>query len=276
MEPKSLKSDIEKILSMLLHRFLAFHKVFYRPKEEPKVSRMPLNQNFSRRSLLHIIGFGTLATHLGLDLVQTQSAVAASEALSADAVLQRLMAGNQRFTTGQSISPDHGLERIRSLAQSQSPVAVILGCADSRVPPELIFDQGLGALFTIRVAGNITDDASLGSIEYAVESLNVKLVMVLGHERCGAVTAALNALKNGVHLPGHLEALTKVIEPAIYEAKQQPSGDLLDQSVRANIKAVVQVLSASQPILAKRFEQKTLKIVGGYYHLDSGTVEVMI
>jgi carbonic anhydrase len=240
---------------------------------------MRFKHNLSRRSLLHIIGFGALATRLGLDLIQPESAVAAT--LSADAVLKQLMAGNQRFITGQSISPDHGLERIRSLVQSQSPVAVILGCADSRVPPELIFDQGLGSLFTIRVAGNIADDASLGSIEYAVDSLNVKLVMVLGHERCGAVTAALNALTNGTHLPGHLESLTKVIEPAIVQAKQQQSeafqpGELLDQSVRANIRAVVQALSTSQPILAQRVKQKTLKIVGGYYDLDSGTVETII
>jgi carbonic anhydrase len=234
------------------------------------------NRNLSRRSLLHMIGFGTLAAHLGLDLIQSQPAMAASAALSADAALKLLLAGNQRFTTGQSINPDHGLERIRSLTQSQAPVAVILGCADSRVPPELIFDQGLGALFTIRVAGNIADDASLGSIEYAVTALNVKLIMVLGHERCGAVTAALNALKNGDRLPGHLEALTKVIEPTIVQTKQHQSGDLLDQSVRANIRAVVQVLSTSQPILAQRFEQKTLKIVGGYYDLDSGTVEMII
>ena len=235
---------------------------------------MRFKRNLSRRSLLHIIGFGTLATHLGLDLIQPKFVVAAT--LSADAVLKQLMAGNQRFSAGQSISPDHSLERIKSLAQHQTPVAVILGCADSRVPPELIFDQGLGSLFTIRVAGNIADDASLGSIEYAVESLDVKLVMVLGHERCGAVTAALNALTNETHLPGHLESLTKAIEPAIAQAKQQKSGDLLDQSVRANIRAVVQVLATSQPILAQRFEQKTLKIVGGYYDLDSGAVEMII
>jgi carbonic anhydrase len=249
---------------------------------------MPYNRHLSRRSLLYIIGLGTLATRLGLELIQSQPAVAASADLYADAVLQRLMAGNQRFTTGQSISPDHGLDRIRSLAQSQSPIAVILGCADSRVPPELIFDQGLGSLFTIRVAGNIADDASLGSIEYAVTALNVKLVMVLGHERCGAVTAALNALTNGTHLPGHLESLTKAIEPAIAklrptalhqepaQTQQQQFGNLLDQSVRANIRAVVQILSTSQPVLAQRFEQKTLKIVGGYYDLDSGAVEVII
>lgn len=263
---------------MLLRSLSAVCEIFTYPQEESKVSRMKSERNLSRRSLLHVVGFGSLATYLGLELIQPESAVAAT--LSADAVLKQLMAGNQRFTAGQSISPDHGLERMRSLAQSQAPVAVILGCADSRVPPELIFDEGLGSLFTIRVAGNIADDASLGSIEYAVESLNVKLVMVLGHERCGAVTAALNALTNGTHLPGHLESLTKVIEPAITQAKQQSDafqpGELLDQSVRANVRAVVQALSTSQPILAQRVKQKTLKIVGGYYDLDSGAVEVII
>jgi carbonic anhydrase len=248
------------------------------------VPNIPSNNNLSRRSLLCLAGLGTLATHLGLDLIQAQPAVAAT--LSAEAALKQLLAGNQRFMAGQSINPDRGLDRIRSLVQTQAPVAVILGCADSRVPPELIFDRGLGSLFTIRVAGNIADDANLGSIEYAVESLNVKLVMVLGHERCGAVTAALNALTNGTHLPGHLEALTKAIEPAIAAhqesagqsapAMQQSSGDLLDRAVRANIRAVVQTLSSSQPILAQRVAQKTLTIVGGYYDLDTGAVEMIV
>jgi carbonic anhydrase len=245
----------------------------------------PAQHKLSRRSLLSLIGVGTLAAHLGLELIQNPSAEAAT--LSADAILQQLIAGNQRFTAGQSVNPDHGLERIKNLAQSQAPVAVILGCADSRVPPELIFDQGLGALFTIRVAGNIADDVCLGSIEYAVTVLNVKLVMVLGHQRCGAVSAALDALKKGTHLPGHLEALTKAIEPAIASAvstishrasvqdPQQQSGDLLDQSVRANIRSVVQVLSSSQPILAQRVERNTLNIVGAYYNLNSGAVEVI-
>jgi carbonic anhydrase len=246
----------------------------------PPLSTPPPSRKFSRRSLLlSYIGLGTFAASLGLDLIQSQSVIAAT--LPADAALQQLIAGNQRFIAGQSISPDHGLERIKSLAQSQAPVAVILGCADSRVPPELIFDQGLGALFTIRVAGNIADDATLGSIEYAVTALNVKLVMVLGHQRCGAVSAALDALKNGVHLPGHLEALTKAIEPAIaahqeFAPTKQEANDLLDRSVRANIRAVVQLLCSSQPILAQRVEKNTLKIVGAYYNLDSGTVEVEI
>ncbi|WP_404790737.1 carbonic anhydrase [Altericista sp. CCNU0014] len=238
------------------------------------MSSIPSNRNLSRRSLLNFLGIGTLATSLGLDLLQKRPAEAAT--LSADAALKQLMAGNQRYTAGQSISPDRGLERITSLAQSQAPVAVILGCADSRVPPEVIFDQGLGSLFTIRVAGNIVDDANLGSIEYAVESLNVKLVVVLGHERCGAVTAALNALTTGTHLPGHLEALTKAIEPAIVQAQaEQSDNNLLDRAVRANIRSVVRTLSSSQPLLARRVAQKKLKIVGGHYDLDSGAVEMI-
>jgi carbonic anhydrase len=220
---------------------------------------------------------GTLTLGLGLDPLQKRSALAAP--LPGEDALQQLMEGNQRFVTGASINPDHGLARIKSLAQSQAPAAVILGCADSRVPPELVFDQGLGRLFTIRVAGNIADDANLGSIEYAVESLGVQLVMVLGHERCGAVTAALGALKNGVHLPGHLEALTNAVTPAIANAipnsNEKPS-DRLDQAVRANIRFVVQKLSSSPPILGQRVASKKLKIVGGYYDLDSGAVEIII
>ncbi len=259
---------------------MSFFKILVRPQENFKVPNIPSKNDLSRRSLLYLAGLGTLAAHFGLDLIQPQPAIATT--LSAEVALKQLMAGNQRFMVGQSINPDHGLDRIKSLTQSQSPLAVILGCADSRVPPELIFDQGLGSLFTIRVAGNIADDANLGSIEYAVEALKVKLVMVLGHKRCGAVSAALDALTKGTHLPGHLESLRKAIEPAIAvhqesaQVNRQQSGDLLDQSVRANIRAVVQALLSSQPVLAQRFEQKTLKIVGGYYDLDSGAVEVII
>jgi carbonic anhydrase len=138
------------------------------------------------------------------------------------------------------------------------------------VPPEIIFDQGLGDLFVIRVAGNIVDDAILGSIEYAVEHLDVALVMVLGHERCGAVEAALQEGE----IAGHIGALVKAIAPAVPPASDR-SGDRLDRAVRANVVRVVAQLRASHPVLAERVSGGRLRVAGARYDLDSGTVELL-
>ena len=137
------------------------------------------------------------------------------------------------------------------------------------MPPELVFDQGLGDLFVVRVAGNILGDAVLGSIEYAAQNLNVPLVMVLGHERCGAVTAAVK----GGKVAAHIDSLVKAIQPAVEQAKGK-SGDLLDNAVRANVQMVVEQMSVSEP-LADLVKSQKLQIVGGRYDLDTGTVEII-
>ncbi|MGA9176521.1 MAG: carbonic anhydrase [Desulfobacterales bacterium] len=146
----------------------------------------------------------------------------------------------------------------------------MLSCSDSRVPPEILFDQGLGDLFVIRLAGNILDDAALASLEYAVEHLGVKYIMVLGHERCGAVEAALK----GGEVPGHIGSLVKAIQPAVEKAKNQP-GDLLDNAVRANITIVVQQLKSSEPILEELVKKGDLTVVGTRYDLDDGVVVIL-
>ncbi|HEY7392870.1 MAG TPA: carbonic anhydrase [Bryobacteraceae bacterium] len=139
-------------------------------------------------------------------------------ALTADTALTRLLDGNQRYARHKERHPDQSAARQKELAGGQHPFAVILGCADSRVPPELLFDQGLGDLFVIRVAGNIVDDAVLGSIEYAVEHLGTKLILVLGHENCGAVSAAVE----GGEAAGHLRAVGTAIQPSVVGTAKDP------------------------------------------------------
>jgi len=191
-------------------------------------------------------------------------------AINADAALQRLQDGNKRYVAATLIHPEQTPERRLEMTKGQHPFAIILACSDSRVPPEIIFDQGLGDLFVVRVAGNIAADVVIGSIEYAVEHLNVSLVIVLGHERCGAVTAAVN----GDEHTGQINSLTDAIKPAVELARTQP-GDLVDNAVKDNIQLVVKQLMTAKPILTKFIESGKLSIVGEYYDLDDGTVRIL-
>ncbi len=187
---------------------------------------------------------------------------------SADSILAELKAGNQRHVTGSYKPNNHKtLARRSELAAGQHPGAIILSCADSRVPPEIVFDQGLGDLFVVRVAGNIVEDAGLGSMEYAVEHLGSKLIVVLGHERCGAVDATLK----GGEAPGHIAELVRKIQPAIDKSKGLP-GDKLDNAVITNVKLVVSHLKAAKPILSDQSSNKKIRIVGARYDLDTGIV----
>jgi carbonic anhydrase len=190
--------------------------------------------------------------------------------LSPDQALDKLIQGNRRSLFSKMSHPSTTTERRREVAEAQNPYAVILGCADSRVPPEIVFDETLGDLFVIRVAGNVVDDAILASIEYAVEHLKVPLVLVLGHERCGAVQAAVD----GGEAPGHIGALIKCIRPAV-ESTQGLPGDAVDNAVRANVTQVVQQLRGAAPILSEAVHQGKLRIVGARYDLDTGVVEIL-
>ncbi len=191
------------------------------------------------------------------------------------AALDRLLAGNARYVAGQAEHPGTGLNRRTEIAHDQRPFAVVLGCSDSRVPAELVFDQGLGDLFVVRVAGNFAgDNKALGSIEYAVLYLGVRLVLVLGHERCGAVTAALEVATAGVDLPGHLYAVVDDILPAVRDAQGQP-GSALDNAVRANIRRATHHLQVAAPVLAPRVAAGVVRVAGAYYHLASGQVTLL-
>jgi carbonic anhydrase len=183
---------------------------------------------------------------------------------------QKLIDGNQRYVEARLSHPDQTPQRRTDLAQGQHPFAVIVSCSDSRVPPEIVFDQGLGDLFVIRLAGEIVDDAALGSIEYAVEHLGTRYVMVLGHERCGAVDATVK----GGEAPGHIGSLIKAIQPAVDKVKNQP-GDLLDNAVKANAIMVVQQLKSSGPILDELVKKGDLTIEGARYDLDDGKVTIL-
>jgi carbonic anhydrase len=190
--------------------------------------------------------------------------------LPADAALTRLMEGNKRYTRHKAKHPDESLSRRKELEGTQHPFAVILGCADSRVPPELLFDQGLGDLFVIRVAGNIVDDAILGSIEYAVEHLGTKLIVVLGHEKCGAVTAAVE----GGTPTDHLSALVEAIRPVVAATANMP-GDKVHNCVLENARRVAQQVRQSEPVLKEAGERKGLKVVAADYALDTGVVTLL-
>ena len=189
---------------------------------------------------------------------------------AADQALARLMAGNQRYVRHKEQHPHQSLARRKELEAGQHPFAVILGCADSRVSPELLFDQGLGDLFVIRVAGNIVDDAILGSIEYAVEHLGTKLVMVLGHEKCGAVSAAVE----GGIAAGHIKAVVAAIQPSV-EACGKESGDRIQNCVIANAQRAARQVRESEPVLKESVEKHGVKVVAADYALDSGKVNLL-
>ena len=187
---------------------------------------------------------------------------------SADAVIAELKAGNAHFIAKKFAHPHQSSARQKELASGQHPHCAILTCADSRVPPEILFDQGLGDMFDVRVAGNIAGDAETASIEYAAEHLHVPLVVVMGHTQCGAVTAALE----GGELPGKLPSLIAALRPAVDQSAHEP-GDRVANAVRDNVVHVVNQLRAAKPVLSDLTAAGKLRIVGAVYALETGKVE---
>lgn len=186
--------------------------------------------------------------------------------------LTHLLEGNGRFTSFKPIHPDESRERRKEVSEGQHPEAVVVTCSDSRVPPELVFDQGLGDLFVIRTAGNIMGDIELGSIEYAVEHLNVPLVVVMGHERCGAIQAYFE----GGAPHGHIKALVdSIASEEEIKILRKTGDDLLDHFVRANVHHGVKQLIESSAIIREKMEAGTLKVVGAYEDLDNGKVSIL-
>ncbi|MEH1892748.1 MAG: carbonic anhydrase [Nostoc sp.] len=191
------------------------------------------------------------------------------ESLNPDAALQKLMEGNQRFVQHQPQYPDQSALRLQEVAQAQHPFATILSCADSRVPAEIVFDQGIGDIFDVRIAGNIATSEAIGSIEYAIVLLGSPLLMVMGHERCGAVTAAVQ----NQSLLGDIGTFVKAIKPAVEKVKDQ-SGDAVENAVVANVQYQLERLKRSQ-LLTEQVRSGKLKIVGGRYDLDTGRVNII-
>src|SRR5213078_1437078 len=192
--------------------------------------------------------------------------------VSPDEALDRLMKGNARYVEGISRRHDFKHER-EALAGGQNPYASILSCADSRIAPEYAFDSGRGDLFVCRVAGNFANDDTVASMEYAVSALSVPLILVLGHDACGAVDATIKSIKDNTTLPGHLPSLVTALAPAVKAASQQ-QGDLLANATRQNVIDNVAKLKSATPILSAAVEQKKLKVVGGIYRLKDGKVDM--
>ncbi|MFI7547119.1 carbonic anhydrase [Actinoplanes sp. NPDC049599] len=190
------------------------------------------------------------------------------------AALARLLAGNHRFLAGHARHPHQSLTDLHELAAGQHPFAITVGCADSRVPPELLFDQGLGDLFDNRVAGAVVDDLMLGSIEFAVEKFGSPLIVVLGHERCGAISATIEAIETGGAAPGHIGTIVEALRPIVEPVLDLP-GDPVDNAVRANIHAQAAQLTARSELIAEKVAARELRIVGARYDLENGRVTLV-
>ena len=193
--------------------------------------------------------------------------------LSPDAALERLRQGNSRYVGGVSRRHDFKHER-EALTAGQNPFAGILSCANLRIAPEYAFDSGRGDLFVCRVAGNFANTETIASLEYGVAVLGTPLILVLGHDSCGALDAAIKSLKDGTTLPGHLPSLVTGVAPAVNAVLQQ-GGDVLGKAIRQNVIDNVAKLRSATPILSAAVEQNKLKVVGGIYRLKNGRVDMV-
>ena len=222
-----------------------------------------------------------LATIAVAGLAVAQHALAANVAgppkpenvLSPDAALERLMKGNDRYVEGLSRRHDFKQER-EALSKGQNPFAAVLSCADSRIAPEYCFDTARGDVFDCRVAGNFASDAIVASLEYTVQVLNTPLIMVLGHESCGAIDATIKSIKDGTILPGHLPTLVTALAPAVHAVQGAP-GEVLANAIRRNVTLNVEKLKTGSPILKSFVGGKKIQVVGGVYQLRSGRVELL-
>lgn len=231
-----------------------------------------LDKGLSRRHALMLAGAGMLtASPLLRTAAQAQPVSAAS---TPDAALALLVEGNARYVANQPRERDFSAGRA-SRALGQAPFAAILGCADSRVPPELAFDQNPGDLFVVRVAGNFVTPDGLGSLEYGAAVLGTKAIMVLGHSSCGAIKATIEALQKGNTLPGHIADLVRAIKPGIEAVMKEPGPDLEQRAVIANVRYTVEQLKQATPILSEMIAKKQLSVVGGVYDLATGKVTMV-
>lgn len=202
------------------------------------------------------------------------SAQPVSAASNPDEALKLLMDGNARYAANEPRERDFSAGRA-SRASGQAPFAAILGCADSRIAPELAFDQNPGDLFVVRVAGNFVTQDGLGSLEYGAAVLGTKLIMVLGHTSCGAVNATVDALQKGNKLPGHIADLVRAMKPGIEPVLKKGGNDLQQRAVIANVQHNVQRLKTAKPILAGMIAKKQVRVVGGVYDLPTGKVTLI-
>lgn len=236
------------------------------------MGREPL---LARRSFMTLAGASALACaapgHVFAEMAKTPPK--AENVVSPDAALERLMQGNRRYVEGVTRRHDFKHER-EALTAGQNPFAGILGCADSRVSPELAFDTSRGDLFVCRVAGNIANVDAIASFEYAIVILHTPLLVVLGHGSCGAVDATIKSVKDGTTLPGHLPSLVESISPAVKAVLDRP-GNTLDEAIKQNVTLNVGRLKSATPIISQAVDEKKVRIVGATYNLANGRVELV-
>ncbi|MCX5579693.1 carbonic anhydrase [Kaistia terrae] len=218
-----------------------------------------------------LAGLALFGNALLPDTVQAQPARAAE---TPDEALKLLTEGNDRYVSNNARERDFSVNRVNTAA-GQAPFASVLGCSDSRVAPELAFDQRPGDLFVVRVAGNFVTDEGLGSLEFGSAVLGAKLILVLGHSRCGAVTATIEALQKGNQLPGHIAGLASAMKPGIEATVDKGGADLVAAATIANVRYNVSQLEKTSPILADLIAKQQLRVVGGVYDLATGKVTLV-
>ncbi len=233
-------------------------------------------RKLSRRQFLGVSGVATLGLLAGCGAEETIKPAATTEPVefNADSALQLLKDGNARFVANLTIDPNQDATRRTTTAKGQKPFATIVGCVDSRVGPEVVFDRGIGDLLVVRTAGHVIDDVAIGSIEFGAAELGIPLVLVLGHQKCGAVNATIESIETNTPAPDQIVSIVEHIKPAVEAVKasgQEPS-NLLDAVVRENTKLTVAALKAA-PLLGELEAAGKVRIIGGYYSLDSGMVE---
>ena len=227
----------------------------------------------SRRSFILASAAAALLLANGAVAKEAKAPPKPQNVLSPDAALKRLKEGNERYVAGVAKRHDFRHER-EALVGGQNPYAAILSCADSRIAPEYAFDSGRGDLFVCRVAGNFATDETVASLEYAVAVLKAPLILVLGHDACGAVDATIKSLKDDKPLPGHMPTLVTSLSPAVKAVAEQ-QGNLLDNAIRQNVIDTVAKLKGAAPILNAAVDGGKLKVVGGIYRLKDGKVDMV-
>jgi carbonic anhydrase len=231
------------------------------------------SQMLTRRRLLQLCGSGMVLGTAGLAawawkprsgaLDQLTPAVKKGSDYSPADVLDLLAQGNARFVRGEHLAPNRNLERMKEVAGQQAPFAAFLGCADSRVPIEIVFDQGFGDLFVTRIAGNVANPEIIGSLEFGTAVLGAKVIYVLGHTSCGAVAAAVR----GAEVPGQISTLFQHLRPAV-----RPSGGDLDRAIHENVRFQATLVAESSPVIARLVREGRVRVAGGVYDLQSGVV----
>jgi carbonic anhydrase len=229
------------------------------------------NDTINRRGLLAGgLAFAGVAVSPSLGFAQASTSAPATPGEA----LKRLMDGNARYVANAPVNNDHTKERYQR-ASGQQPFAAIVTCSDSRVVPELIFDQGPGDLFIIRVAGNFINEDGLASLEYGAAVLGIKTIVVLGHSSCGAVDATIESIKEKVLPPGHIPSLVNAIRPAVYDVMPENPADLLAESIAQNARLNAEKAAVAEPILSEMHVAGKLKSVAGVYEISTGKVDFL-